>query len=425
MKALVLAGGLPQIELIKKLKKRGITTALADYKEDPVAREHADEFYQVSTLNVDAIRALVKTQKVDFLITVCTDQALLTVAQVSEELSLPCYLDYETARRATNKAYMKEAFAKHNVPTAKYAVMEQPDMDMISGWDYPVIIKPVDCNSSKGVKKVANAAELAAAFEEAQQLSRTRKVIVEEFLAGKELSIDAYVENGKAIILDITVSEKTDDKDMFIIFRTWHIVKIAEKLKNKIRETTQRIADIFGVKNAPMLIQMLTDGNNVYVIEFSVRTGGGVKHLSVWRKTGVDVIEAVIDLTLGRKPHIQVRESKWKYMLDEYIYCYPGIYDHTEGLEELKKDGSILDYYIFQGKGSKLGTVTNSGDRIAGFTVVADSRDELMNKYIKINKSVHVISENGYDIMRHQLPGNLYEENMFEIVSGGENTNAG
>ncbi len=51
----------------------------------------------------------------------------------------------------------------------------------------------------------------------------------------------------------------------------------------------------------PMLIQMLTDGNKVYVIEFSVRTGGGVKHLSVQRKTGVDVIEAVIDLTLGIK----------------------------------------------------------------------------------------------------------------------------
>ena len=174
-------------------------------------------------------------------------------------------------------------------------------------------------------------------------------MIIEEFLAGRELSIDVYVENGKAIILDITESEKTSDKDKFIIFRTWHIVNISKKLKEKIFKTVQQIADSFGVRDAPMLVQMLTDGSNVYVIEFSVRTGGGVKHLSIQRKTGVDVIDDVIDLTLGYKPHIQLGVSQWKYMLDEYIYCHPGIYDHVEGLDELKRDEVILDYYVFRG----------------------------------------------------------------------------
>lgn len=349
MKALVLAGGLPQIELIKKLKKRDITVMLADYNEHPVAREYADEFYQVSTLDVDAVRKLAITQKVDFLITVCTDQALLTVAQISEELGLPCYLDHETALRVTNKAYMKEVFVRSGIPTAKYTILERLDKDMHFGWNYPVVVKPVDCNSSRGVRKVDSVMELAAAFEEAQQLSRTRKVIIEEFLAGRELSIDVYVENGKAIILDITESEKTSDKDKFIIFRTWHIVNISKKLKEKIFKTVQQIADSFGVRDAPMLVQMLTDGSNVYVIEFSVRTGGGVKHLSIQRKTGVDVIDDVIDLTLGYKPHIQLGVSQWKYMLDEYIYCHPGIYDHVEGLDELKRDEVILDYYVFRG----------------------------------------------------------------------------
>ncbi len=423
MKALVLAGGLPQIELIKKLKKRGIVTILADYKEDPLARTYADEFYRISTLDVRAVRDLAKTKKVDFLITVCTDQALLTVAQVSEELGLPCYLDYETARKATNKVYMKDTFLKQGIPTAKYVIMEQLDVNVVSGWDYPMIVKPVDCNSSKGVKKVANDTELAAAFEEAWQLSRSRGVVVEEFLEGRELSIDAYVEDGKAIILDITASEKTDEKDKFIIFRTWHIVEMAPKLRDQISEVTQRIADAFSVKNAPMLIQMLTDGNNVNIIEFSVRTGGGVKHLSVQRMTGVDVIEAVIDLTLGINPHIQTRKPRWKYMLDEYIYCDPGLYDHAEGFDELMEDGSILDYYIFQRRGSKLENVTNSGDRVAGFTVVADSRAELTQKYLKISASVRMVSESGNDIMRHERLGDLYEKNMFEI--GGAYIHAG
>ena len=97
MKALVLAGGYPQIALINELKSRGMRVLLADYYAEPVAKPYADEFYQISTLDVEAITALAREQKVDFLITACTDQALLTVAQVSETLGLPCYIDYKTA----------------------------------------------------------------------------------------------------------------------------------------------------------------------------------------------------------------------------------------------------------------------------------------------------------------------------------------
>ena len=56
MKALVLAGGFPQIALIKELKSRSVTVALADWNENPVARPYADIFYHVSTLDVDAIK---------------------------------------------------------------------------------------------------------------------------------------------------------------------------------------------------------------------------------------------------------------------------------------------------------------------------------------------------------------------------------
>ena len=108
MTALVLAGGYPQIALIRELKSRGITTVLCDYYENPVARPYADIFYQESTLDIPAITRVAQQEQVDFLITVCTDQALLTVAQVSEALGLPCYISHETALNVTNKAYMKK-----------------------------------------------------------------------------------------------------------------------------------------------------------------------------------------------------------------------------------------------------------------------------------------------------------------------------
>ena len=97
MKALVLAGGFPQIALIKELKRRNIYTLLADYNEAPVAREYADKYYQASTLDIPAITDIAVKEKVDFLITVCADQVLEVVASVAEELGLPWYIDSHTA----------------------------------------------------------------------------------------------------------------------------------------------------------------------------------------------------------------------------------------------------------------------------------------------------------------------------------------
>lgn len=403
MKALVLAGGYPQIELIENLKRRGIFTILADYYEHPVARDHADRFYRISTLDVPAITELAKSEQVDFLITVCTDQALLTVAKVSEELGLPCYIDYETALNVTNKLYMKKKFAENNIPTSAFTVSRKGEAIDISGLRYPLIVKPADCNSSKGVKKARNEEEFKKAFEDAERFSRTDTVVVEEYVAGKELSIDVYVENGKVHVLDITSSEKINDEEKFVIIRSWHPADISDGIKTKISDVVQKIADTFGIRNAPMLVQMITDGANVYVLEFSARTGGGVKFRTIELQSGMNVIDMVVDLTLGKTPHVDMHISPYKYMLDEYIYCSPGVFDHIEGFDELVDSGELLEGYIFRWKDSKFDKVESSGDRIAGFTIVADSMEELSRKHELVNGTIKVVSVDNTDIMRHDL----------------------
>lgn len=403
MKALILAGGLPQINLIQNLKSRNINTVLADYNEQPVAKGYADMFYQVSTLDVDAIKSVAQKEEVDFLITVCTDQALLTVAQVSEDLGLPCYISHQTAQNVTNKSYMKDVFWKHGIPTARYAVMKNLEESLIAGWEYPLIVKPVDCNSSKGIRKVKDMAELRKAFSAAVAMSRTNTAIVEEFIDGLELSVDVYVEDGHAMILDITESEKIKDAEKFVICRTWNPARISKDTRSQIEDVVQQIAHAFKLKDSPMLVQMISSGTNISVLEFSARTGGGVKHLSIQRQTGVDIISAVIDLTLGKRPHICIREPEWRYMLDEYIYCSPGTYDHLEGFEELKSKGTLIDYYLFKWKGAEFDTIENSGDRIGGFTITAYSLEELARKHREVNASVKVVSSQGTDMMRHDL----------------------
>ena len=403
MKALVLAGGFPQIALIKELKRRNITVLLADYYPSPVARPFADAFFQVSTLDVKAITKLAKNEKVDFLITACTDQALLTVAQVSEHLGLPCYIDYKTALNVTNKSYMKKVFEENGISTAKHRVMATLDVESISNLKYPIIVKPVDCNSSKGVKKVHNVEELRRAFEEAVELSRTKTAIVEEFIEGLEITVDVQIENGKAHVLSMAYSDKIADRDKFVIFRTRFPVFEKDIVVEQIGTTAQQIADAFGLKNSLMLVQMISDGDRVYVLEFSARTGGGVKYDLIKRVSGFDVISAVVDLTLGKIPHVEITEPQNKYISNVFIYCNPGKFDRLSGFEELKSEGILSEYYLFKWQGTEMCNASNSGDRIAGFTICADTVEEIKAKYDFAASKIKVLDIDGNDIMRHDL----------------------
>ncbi|MBQ3214806.1 MAG: ATP-grasp domain-containing protein [Oscillospiraceae bacterium] len=407
MKALVLAGGYPQIALIQELKSRGIKVLLADYYPAPVAKPFADRFYQVSTLDVEAITELAKNEAVDFLITACTDQALLTVAKVSETLGLPCYLDYDTALRVTNKSYMKDVFHRFGIPTADYFVGAQLEEERVAGLQYPCIVKPVDCNSSKGVAKVYDRQSLEQAFDNAVALSRTGTAIVEEFVQGAEITVDVQVEQGRAYVLSKAYSDKIPDDDKFVIYRTRFPVEEPKAIHDMIQDTAQKIADAFGLHNSMMLIQLISDGQRIRVLEFSARTGGGVKHELIKRVSGFDVIKAVVDLTLGQVPHVQVQPPESKYITNVFLYCRPGVFDRLVGFQELKEQGVITDYFLFKWQGAKMTGAASSGDRIAGFTLQAEDLDTLRQKYDVVRKRIKVLDAQGQDILRHDLLGEL------------------
>ena len=66
MKAFVIAGGLPQIELLKQLKARGITTVLADGSDNCVARSYADVFYKIPIFDIEQVKSVAEQEKVDW-----------------------------------------------------------------------------------------------------------------------------------------------------------------------------------------------------------------------------------------------------------------------------------------------------------------------------------------------------------------------
>ena len=125
------------------------------------------------------------------------------------------------------------------------------------------------------------------------------------------------------------------------------------------------------------------------------------------KASGFDVISAVIDLTLGNKPHVAKVTPENKFIANEFIYCKPGIFDHLENFEELKNEGVISEYCLFKWKGAEFDTIENSGDRVGGFTVQADTMEDLRAKHARAVAELKVIAEDGSDMMRRDLLTNF------------------
>ncbi len=402
MKALVLGGGKPQEYLINELKNRGVVTLLADQNEKASAVKSADKFFLISALDVDRVKDVARRERVDFVISVCADQMLLVAAQVCEELGLPCYIDYETAKNVSNKKYMKQIFVENDISTTKHIVLAEFNDDDIEGMHYPLVVKPVDAYSSRGVRKVQNIDDLKKAFNNAISISRAGMAVIEEFADGEELSVDIYVDNGIVHILCIRVIEKIPDLDDFIICRGIYPAQLSEEMLHSIQNVAQQIADSFGLVNTPMLIQMKIDNDKINIIEFCARTGGGIKYHLIPEVSGFDPVKAVIDLTMGKKPHF----TKYKYeghIIDEFLYCKKGIFEHLEGFEELLEEGIIDCYEQFKPSGHNFTTISSSGDRIAYFSVKSDCHSEIERKHKIAGDRIKALSTSGEDLIRHDI----------------------
>ena len=171
--ALVLGGTSPHIELIRKLKARGYHVILVDYLDNPPARKHADLHIKESTLDKDLIVSLAREYNAALVISTCIDQANSVCCYVAEKLGLPHPYSYSTSLDVTDKGLMKKIMVDNGIPTSHYMLVTDVEEVDWSGIVYPSVVKPVDCNSSKGVCRVDSKEEAVERLFQALGMSRS------------------------------------------------------------------------------------------------------------------------------------------------------------------------------------------------------------------------------------------------------------
>jgi len=402
--ALVIGGTHDHIHLLQLLREAGYRTVLVDYFEKPVAARAADLHTRASTLDREVVLEIARREQVCMALAFCVDQALLTSAYVSERLGLPCHLSFDQALAATNKAEMKGRFASGGVPTSRHAVLHGIPDALPEGFRYPVVVKPVDNNSSKGIRKATNVEELTAAVTTALHESRSREILIEEFIEGTEFSLDAVVSGGRVHGIMLTELVKAPGRDNFLIVQSRPIAdERGDKMALACR-AAQAIADAFEIKNSPLLVQLIHEGNGVRVVEFGARIGGGSKHHQIRSSTGVDLPRVFLAQVLGEEAVWECRETTVPSAMN-YVYAKPGKVASFRNADTLLAEGIIDGFFDYKSPGMEISGSLSSSDRPCGYLTVAGEPGEMEAKIAKADASLGVISSEGTDLMIHGLAG--------------------
>lgn len=403
--AIVLGGTVPHVHLIELLKLRGYYTILLDYTPHPPAKEYADEHLPVSTLDNEAVLEVARERKVSLVISTNVDQANVTCCYVAEKLGLYSPYSYEIALNVTDKQRMKRIMWDNNIPTSRYVQVTSVEDSRNINLSFPLMVKPTDCNSANGVKRVYTQEELEKYLPDALKYSRNGKAIIEEFVSGKEISAYGVVINEKAKLLmhQERVSVYDGEDKVIKCYASLAPSRISDVATNKAEQILTMIAEAFHLDNTPLFFQGIVNGDEISVIEFAPRVGGGISFQTIKDATGYDIISAALDSYLN----IPITIDSWHPMNGKYavnqIYGTNGVYDKTTGGEEILKDGIVNVLSFYKHKGDIIDSSRASSSRI-GVMVVSDITETgLRKKITEAFSKLDSFDTNGKSIIRKDL----------------------
>ncbi|MFI3296604.1 MAG: ATP-grasp domain-containing protein [bacterium] len=404
-KAIVLGGTVPHIELIKQLQGRGYYVILVDYLENPVAKPFADEHIIESTLDKDAVLAIAIQNDVELVIATCIDQANATACYVLEKLNKPYPYSYQIALDVTVKSLMKQKMRDNNIPTSNFIIYDYNDTLSEIDLKFPLVSKPVDANSSKGVMMANDLAELQRNILIAFKCSERKQIVVEEFVSGNEIQIDCYVDSkGETKILMTRQKRRLKSQDGVELQSNGSCIPacVSSKVADQLPLIASKIAEAFQLRRTPFFIQAICDDENIKVLEFAPRIGGGTSFLNIKEFAGIDIISAAIDSYLGKEHPIIIKNNKYVYATN-MLYVYSATFDRLVGFEEMLAQNMIVDFCISKTSGSFISDNMSSTNRVATFTVKALSYDELKNKVKYVLGNIEAYDIDGNKILRKDI----------------------
>ena len=391
-KLLIIGASILQLPAIKLAKELGYYVGVIDYDPNAIGIPYADEYFNVSTIDIEGVTATAKEFEPDGIMTLATDMPMRSIARACEELGL-CGISFDTAVKSTDKGEMIKAFEVNGVEHPWYFILSEPsELDkIINKISFPCISKPTDNSGSRGVMLIHNEAELRDAVAYSSKNGRGGSVIVEEYLRGPEVSVEIITIDDNPHVLNVT-DKLTTGAPHFVEMGHNQPSMLAERDVEEIKDLARRAVKAVGIKNGPAHVEIMLTENGPRMVELGARMGGDciTTHL-VPLSTGINMIEATIRIACGEAPDIEKKFNKGSAI--RYFNPPVGVIKDILNVEEALKIDGVHEISFVKKIGDSVGTIGSSTDRVGFVIAQADTPADAIRICERVCETVKIVTE--------------------------------
>ena len=368
-KLLFLGASVSQLPAIQFARGEGHEIVACDADPDAVAFRYCDVQAVVDFSDVDAVSEIAARHRVDGILAVCTDRAVVPAALVAERLGLPG-LPPDVARAFTHKPTMRRKLALCGVPQPRSRTLDAHTKPAgYASVPLPAVLKPADSGGQRGLFRIDRWDQVGELLPESLAVSRSGEAVLEEFVEGLELNTLFVVSDGIPILLTISDRLRPQGAGFGVGWIHSYPSSLSPELEADVENVAAAAIRALGMRDGIAFPQLIVGTDGVVLIEVAARIAAGQMADLVRLATGIELYRIAIQLAIGGTiPEAWVTPRERRPVAIRFLTASPGVLPvgtvrSIAGLEDVRASRGVLAAGLYFGPGAQIGPLRVDADR--------------------------------------------------------------
>jgi len=389
-KILILGASIQQMDAIRRAKELGYCVITVDNIPSNPGHALADRCYNVSTVDPEAVLSVAQSEQVDGVLSPATDVGVSTAAYVADKMGLSGP-PLTASQCLTDKSKFRGFLKQKGFPVADF-ILENEFHNLIENWPshHQWILKPTQSSGSKGIFIIRNPDDLEQRIPESKAYSLSGEVLLERFIEGFQGTCEGWIADGSIKVMVVT--ERLTAAPPYVATLGHRIPSgLDPKALDLLSSTLANLFSKVGVGEGPFDCDFVWDGETVYILEVTPRSGGNnLSHL-LEISASFSLLEYSIQLACGDLQN-HPSQPEFRPAAVELIGVRKQgrfLYDRS-ALAHLREMEWVRRLDIHADINSMVPAFTNGRCQLGVYSVVASSKTELLDRISYVNRQLNV-----------------------------------
>jgi biotin carboxylase len=228
------------------------------------------------------------------------DQGVLAASAVAERLGMP-HSSVAAVATTRDKHLLRRRLSAAGMAQPSFALTTDDDgvEAAVDSVGLPCVLKPLHLSASRGVIRADSLSGALAAAQRIRSLTASSEILVESYVEGAEVAVEALVSGGTTNVL--AIFDKPDPLDGPYFEETIYVTpsRLSPGIQQRIRAELMLALEALDLDEGPVHAEFRINERGIFVLEVAARSIGGLCSRALRFGAGVSLEELILRHALG------------------------------------------------------------------------------------------------------------------------------